>query len=154
VGKCQPASGYNLNVQNLPCTSAVGQPQGWASDTDMSKNSCLFSDLPAHVNIDILNTGTCVDYSVSLTTLLRYVGYTKDEVYSVSAPCHEYNLVKLAGDNMWSIVDTVGNANSPVNPTWSWSCSGTRTHCDYIQGSCANDNGQITCPSKSEVKGC
>lgn len=121
----------------------------------MSRNSCLFSDLPAHVNIFVLNTGTCVDYSISLTTLLRYVGYKKDEVYSVGAPCHEYNLVKFPGDSLWTIVDTVNNHPSPINYNWHWPCLGQDTnHCEYLDNECSNDNGQVSCPRKSEVKGC
>jgi len=154
TGKCEPKYGYNINVQQLLCRGAVGQPLGWASDSDMSKNSCIFSDLPSHVNINILQTGTCVDYSISLTTLLRMVGYKNDEVYSVGAPCHEYNLVKFPGDSKWTIVDTVSNSAAPLGDTWSWPCGGITTHCDFEPNSCANDLGQTVCPSRSEVKGC
>jgi len=154
TGACEPKNGYNSFVQQLQCKGPVGHPEGWVSDTDMSQNSCLFSDLPAHADVNILQTGTCVDYSVSLTTLLRYVGYNNNEVYSVTAPCHEYNLVKFPGDAMWTIVDTVGNSPAPLGDTWSWDCGGHTTHCDFYENSCSNDNGQVNCPSKSEVKGC
>lgn len=155
AGGCEPRQGFNNNVQQLECKPPVGQPRGWASDTDMSKNTCAFSDLPAHASLNILHTGTCVDYSVALTSLLRLVGYGKDEVYSVTACGHEYNLVKFPGDSMWSIVDTVGNAATPLGDTWSWECGGkTTNHCDYYPSTCANDGGQISCPSKSEVIGC
>jgi hypothetical protein len=154
TGECEPKYGYNNNVQQLQCRGSVGQPLGWASDLDMNKNSCIFSDLPAHVNIKVLQTGTCVDYSISLTTLLRLVGYKSNEVYSVGAPCHEYNLVKFPGDSKWTIVDTVGNSPNPLGDTWSWECGGKISHCDFQLGECSNDLGQVTCPSKSEVKGC
>jgi len=153
TGKCEPKYGYNNNVQQLQCRGSVGQPIGWASDTDMSKNSCIFSDIPAHVSMKVIQTGTCVDYSVSLTTLLRLVGYKSSEVYSVGAPCHEYNLVKFPGDSKWTIIDTVGNSLA-LGDTWSWQCEGKVTHCDFQSGECSNDLGQVTCPSKSEVKGC
>jgi len=154
-GSCTPTSGYNSNVQQLTCRGPVGKPAGWASDYDMSANSCMFSDLPAHASINILQTGTCVDYSIALTTLLRMVGYSKSEVYSVNAPNHEYNLVKFPGNYAWSIVDTVGNAGNPIGDTWGWnSYKGYVTHCDYVKEGCSNDAGPSTCPDKSEVIGC
>ena len=154
TGTCSPKDGYNINVQQLQCRGTVGQPHGWVSDADMSKNSCIFSDLPAHASVNILQTGTCVDYSIALTSLLRLVGYTKDEVYSVGAPCHEYNIVKFPGDTKWTIVDTVGNSIA-LGDTWSWECGGRTTlHCDFGRDECSNDAGQITCPQKSEVFGC
>jgi hypothetical protein len=152
LGKCEPSDGFNDNVRQLPCQGVVGHPLGWASDTDMSKDSCIFSDLPAHADLNILDTGTCVDYSVSLTTLLRYVGYKSDEVYSVTGPGHEYNLVKLPGSTKWNLIDTVGNNPSPYNSndvpgTWF-------PYCQFSSNSCANDNGQGSCPPTSEVYGC
>lgn len=143
---------YSQNAQKLKCQPPVGQPKGWASDTDMTKNSCLFSDLPAHVNIKILSTGTCVDYSISLTTLLRMVGYTTNEVYSLNGPRHEFNLVKFPGEIKWNLVDTVGNSPSPYNPTdvpSKW-----YPYCKYNIDSCANDAGEVACPTKNMVKGC
>jgi hypothetical protein len=154
TGGCPNIDEYNSNARQLQCKLSVGQPIGWASDTDMSKNSCIFSDLPTHVNINILNTGTCVDYSTTLTTLLRTVGYSKNEVYSVTAPGHEYNLVKFPGDTKWTIVDTVGNAGNPIGDTWSWGPNGSITHCDYLSDKCSNDAGQVKCPLKNEVLGC
>lgn len=152
TGVCESKYGYNNYVQQLQCKGSVGHPEGWSSDTDMTQNSCLFSDLPAHVNINILQTGTCVDYSISLTTLLRYIGYNNDEVYSVTGPGHEYNLIKFPGDSKWNVIDTVGNNPSPyvsndVPGTWF-------PYCKYYPASCSNDAGQTNCPIKSEVKGC
>jgi len=143
---------YSKNAQNLKCQPPVGKPNGWASDTDMSKNSCLFSDLPAHANIEILSTGTCVDYSTSLTTLLRMVGYTTNEVYSLNGPGHEFNLVRFPGETKWNLVDTVGNYPSPYNPTdvpGKW-----YPYCKYNIDSCSNDAGEVECPAKNMVKGC
>jgi len=143
---------YSPNAQKLKCQPPVGQPKGWTSDTDMKKNSCLFSDLPAHANMEILSTGTCVDYSISLTTLLRMVGYTTSEVYSLNGPGHEFNLVKFPGETKWNLIDTVGNYPSPYNPTdvpGKW-----YPYCSYNIGSCANDAGEVRCPAKNMVKGC
>jgi len=120
----------------------------------MTENSCLFSDLPAHASILTLKTGTCVDYSVALTTLLRMVGYSKDEVYSVGAPGHEYNLVKFPEHLRWRIVDTVGNSPYPFrNIHWTYR-NRSISHCDYYAEECMNDNGVVSCPSKFEVEGC
>lgn len=142
---------YAPNTKQLQCVYTEGQPEGWLSDSDLSKNSCVFSDLPAHANINEISTGTCVDYSVSLTTLLRMSGYKINEVYSSTGPGHEYNLVKFPGDLKWTLIDTVGNSNTPYvpgsHPQWY-------PHCDYYSDWCANDGGQGECPLKSEVYGC
>ncbi len=141
--------GPSGSAMGLQCTAAA---QPWASDADLSLNSCYFSDLPAHVNINVLSTGTCVDYSVSLTTLLRLAGYGADEVYSVMGAGHEYNLVRLPGEMMWNVVDTTENNPRPYNP--SGLPYQEYPYCEYHQTSCANDAGQGDCPSKESVKGC
>jgi hypothetical protein len=146
------ATPFSKTSKYLQCMRAEGQPKGWISDTDLTKNSCIFSDLPAHANLNLLSTGTCVDYSVSFTTLLRMLGYSKNEIYSVTGPGHEFNLIKFPGELKWNFVDTVGNNPSPYNSNGipgSW-----YNYCDYYQTSCANDGGQGTCPTKSEIKGC
>ena len=144
-------SGLNFseNAMNLPCTETAQQ---WVSDVDMSKNSCYLSDLPAHVTLNVLSTGTCVDYSVSVTTLLRLVGYGVDEVYSVMGPGHEYNLVKFPGERNWNVVDTNENNPRPYNP--SGLPADHYSYCDYLTESCANDAGQGNCPPRKRVKGC
>jgi hypothetical protein len=155
TGVCEPLEEFGSNAQQLVCRGPVGQPDGWASDTEMANNSCLFSDLPAHASVSILHTGTCVDYSVAVTTMLRMVGYSKDEVYSAHAPLHEYNLVKFPDDQRWRIVDTVGNDPTPIDElTWKWGDNSQYGHCDYDGDGCSNDAGTTTCPARSEVKGC
>jgi len=81
----------------------------WVSDEDMSKNSCNLITLPAHASLNILKTGTCEDYSVALTTLLRKAGYSKVEVMSVNGFNHVFNLVKFPGDDKYTFVDTTEN---------------------------------------------
>jgi hypothetical protein len=82
-GKCLPHIPGTL-LDRLPCQGIVSRfPVGWKSDININEDSCYFSDLPAHVNYGILKTGVCVDYSVSVTTVLRAIGYTKDEVFTV-----------------------------------------------------------------------
>lgn len=140
---------FSENAMSLSCTETA---QSWVSDVDMSLNSCYVSDLPAHVNINVLSTGTCVDYSVSLTTLLRIAGYAPDEVYSVMGPGHEYNLVRLPGERMWNVIDTNENNPRPYNP--SGLPHQEYSYCDYHLTSCANDAGQGDCPARDMVKGC
>jgi len=124
----------------------------------MSKNSCKFSDLIAHANIledKGIHTGSCVDYSVSLTTLLRKAGYTKDEVFTTCGPGHAYNLVKFPGDLKYHIVDTTGNKPNPI--TLGGKPSGNYSYCSYGSGcqpACMNDAYNGNCPAKSEVYGC
>ena len=138
-------------AKDLKCQGDVGTPNGWANDMDMSLDSCIFSDLPAHASINIISTGTCVDYSVALTTLLRMSGYKNDEIYSITGPDHGYNLIKFPGDHVYTIIDTVKNVNRQDMGGKKY--SGT-PYCSYSPDMCANDNGQFTCPGWIEVKGC
>jgi len=155
LGKCSCGGlRYKEHVDKLKCKCCVGRPCGWASDTDMTKNSCMFSDLPAHANIletKGIHTGVCIDYSISLTTLLRKAGYEKNEVYTVSGPGHAFNLVKFPGDTKWHLIDTTHN-KPPYTP--GSTPPGYYPYCRYNSYSCANDFGQGPCPSKSEVYGC
>jgi hypothetical protein len=86
-----------------------------------------------------------------LTTIMRSVGYTTSEIYSVGASDHEYNIVKFPGDTRYTIADTVGNRPSPVK---IGSLPGGYPHCSYISNTCGNDAGMVTCPAKSNVYGC
>jgi len=121
----------------------------WRSDTNSSENNIALSDVPTHVSLQILSTGTCVDYSSSLTTLLRKLGYKADEVMSAEANDHAYNLVKLHGDKKYTLVDTTGNyfgfimGNEPSG----------YDYCKNIKN-CYNDLGKILCPSKNKINGC
>jgi len=159
---------YNRNALSLPCTGEVAvSPIGWRSDAAMNKNSCFFSDLPAHTSIlgdegivteaQGINTGTCCDYSNALTTALRIVGYDFGEVYSTTGPGHCYNLVKFPQDNGFHIIDTTGNKDVPwrgydVPP----SGPPLYPYCDYskINPNCRNDQGIFDCPPEADVYGC
>ena len=66
LGPVSCYDGVHFNTGKLDCKEDVGSPSGWANDIDLGRNGCCFSDLPAHVSMSILNTGTCVDYSLSL----------------------------------------------------------------------------------------
>ena len=158
---CEPRlPDYNANVRQLMCRDTGGEPWGWASDVNMSENSCVLSTLPAHADVFTLHTGTCADYSVATATLLRMVGFSKDEVYSVNAPIHQYNLVHFPNSPKWTIVDTVGNQVIPFGDVWHWCkiketpCPENVTHCQYDAKSCTNDAGTADCPARNEVDGC
>lgn len=141
-------------------------PRGWASDTDTSQNSCVMSDLPAHVSLNILKTGTCADYSIALTTLLRLAGFSSKDVMSLHGPDHFFNLVKVPGDNEYLLVDTTDNLNPPIildykNDKSTFAGVGAyyykgdywyEHYCDF--DICFNDHGYLTCPKKREVRGC
>ena len=147
--------GVHANTALLKCKEEVGTPSGWASDTDLGANGCCFSDLPVHASTEILSTGTCVDYSVALTTLLRLSGYKNDEVYSTRSDCpgdsgHAFNLIRFPGDSKYTLVDTVENCNG-YHPMGLPSCNGCY-YWDYEN--CANDMGRVSCPAKSDVWGC
>lgn len=147
--------GVHPNTDLLRCRWDTDQtPNGWVSDTDISENDCCFSDLPAHASTEILETGTCVDYSVVLTTLLRMSGYKADEVYSTRSDCpgdsgHCFNLIKFPSDSKYTLVDTVGNC-AGYHPMKLPRCNG----CYYWNyENCANDNGRVSCPERSDVWG-
>jgi len=102
-------------------------------------------------------TWMCTGYSVVTTTLLRSVGYGKDEVYSICGPGHAYNIVKFPGDTKFTIVDTVGNCPGNYKPGGTPpACVGGYPYCSY--GGCSpcmmNDEGGTSCPPHSEVYGC
>jgi len=159
LGKCSCfGHTYGSNAQSLPCVDwPTRYPRGWRSDTDMSQNTCKFSDLIAHANIledKGIHTGVCVDYSVSLTTLLRKAGYAKDEVFTTCGPGHAFNLVKFPGDPKYHVVDTRGNKPTPIRfgslpPNYPY-------YCNYGACSppCMNDAYNGNCPPRSEVYGC
>lgn len=104
-------------------------------------------------------TWMCTGYSIALTTLLRSVGYEKDEAYSVGMDdgpkCgHAFNLVKLPGETNYRFVDTVGNGLYISGITGSdWyrnQCGACRTESLNSMG-CQNDEGVFNCPSSSNV---
>ena len=139
---------YNREAQALPCTGYVStSAQGWKSDIAMNLNTCMFSDLPAYASMEIINTGTCVDYSNSLTTMLRIIGYGPNEVYSSKGPGHQYNMVKFPDSPKFNIIDTVGNYKIPYVPR---GLPSDFPYCSYID--CRNDAGQGPCPSN--IWGC
>ena len=136
-----------------------GKEGYWKSDTDFRKNSDSFCDVPAHASINRLSTGTCVDYSFALTTILRKLGYSKDEVFSVNGDGHGYNLVKFPGETKWHYVDTVGNSGGGVyggagypDPKTAW-----YDYCRNMDEGCSNDyysQSRGNCPSNDEIYGC
>ena len=149
VGTC--TCGYhtfNREAQALPCQGYVStSAEGWKSDIAMNINTCMRSDLPAYVSMDIINTGTCVDYANSVTTMLRILGYGPDEVYSALGPGHEYNMVKFPDSPKFNIIDTVGNYKIPYVPQ---GLPSDFPYCSYID--CRNDAGQAPCPTS--IWGC
>jgi hypothetical protein len=61
-----------------------GKAGYWNSDTNYRSNSDSVTDVPVHASIERLSTGTCVDYSFALTTFLRKIGYSKDDVMAIT----------------------------------------------------------------------
>jgi hypothetical protein len=130
---------------------------GWyGSDTNPESNNNALADFPAHATVNVMNTGTCVDYSFVVTTSLRKAGFNKNEIMSMRTPGHLYNVVWLPGDTKYSFIDTVGNNGGDffTGPGWDWESNGHRDHCGYNSDKCSNDNGMKNCPSKSNVWGC
>ncbi|MEW6035982.1 MAG: PKD domain-containing protein [Candidatus Micrarchaeota archaeon] len=161
-----PAS--NIKFSELRCVYTLVKPligsnykvpkDGWyGSDSDPKANNNAMLTTPTHSSINVMNTGTCVDYSLAVTTALRKAGYKKNEVPSMEAPGHMYNLVYLPGESKYSLVDTVGNRGGEffTGGGWGWKYKGVDTdHCSYKADRCGNDLGFWTCPGKGEVTGC
>jgi hypothetical protein len=161
-GTCSlPADAMASSVE---CQGSIGIGNSqWKNDNDMDQNSCFFGEPPAHASLAKLKIGTCADYSIAMTTLLRSVGYEEDEIYSTCAPGHMYNLIKLPGESKYRFIDTSGGLNKLYfagyeNNNWAWQVTVQENtyiinHCDYGYGcgGCTNDGGSNSCPSKSNV---
>jgi hypothetical protein len=130
-----------------------GQKGEWLSDSRLEKNNIALSDVPAHVSLNILGTGTCADYSMALTTLLRKAGYEKDEVLTVEGEGHAYNLLKLPLENKYRFIDTTGNN---IGIDFSKAFPTGRDKYDYCRNmkACYNDYGALTCPLMQDIVGC
>jgi len=181
-GKCDSKedsiTGFDSFAQQLNCNAPISSFR-WVSDTDMSQNTCKFITPPAHATLDILRTGTCEDYSVALTTLLRKAGYSGSEIMSVVGFRHIYNLVKFPGDAKYHFIDTTGNGKGfaeNVFRTYDIPLGKSRfkvdktgksggmeitinshvyyDYCSLAMEKCYNDNGIVNCPSKIEIYGC
>ncbi|MFH0862124.1 MAG: hypothetical protein V1875_03755 [Candidatus Altiarchaeota archaeon] len=144
-----------------------GKAGYWSSDTNYESNSDSVVDVPAHASIDRLSTGTCVDYSVAMTTILRKMGYDRDSIYSVDGDGHWYNLIKLPGDAKWHYLDTVGNRGSEIMGGTGWPDINNQSdparpsygydYCRKMDDGCSNDNyGESTgrCPSNNNIYNC
>jgi len=151
--KAKPKPNTEVNLKGLKCYNTkendarIGK---WVSDTDMSKNNIALFDAPAHVSLNILSTGTCNDYSIALTTLLRKIGYAQNQVYTVTTSNHAYNLIKLPLDKKYTIADTTGNNEPPIV---LGSVPQGYPYCESIKF-CYNDNGQVKCPELNKINGC
>jgi hypothetical protein len=142
-----------------------GKAGYWHSDTNYHSNSDSVADVPAHASINLLSTGTCVDYSFALTTLLRKIGYSRDDVFSVNGEGHGYNLLRFPGEVKFHYVDTVGNNGGgvyggtgfPAIYNASGSCVAWYNYCTKMDEGCSNDNyGESTsrCPSNNNIYSC
>lgn len=148
--KAEPLPSW-LKGKGLKCSNTPeDNPNGyWASNTKLNENEIALADLPASVNINKIHTGTCVDYSVSATTLLRKISYAKDEILTVEAPTHAYNLILFELDKKYTIFDTTGNNDG-------FELGKVPQGFDYCENilNCYNDAGKIPCPKNSQIHGC
>ncbi len=149
--KAKPIPNTN-NTLNLKCSNSPSNnpPGEWIYDTRIEKNNIALFDAPAHATLNKLKTGTCVDYSFALTTLLRKDSYSQYEVLSVEAPNHAYNLIKFPLDKKYTIVDTTGNKDPPLV---FGSVPYGYDYCENIKN-CYNDNGKAICPKLKDINGC
>ncbi|MAG47816.1 hypothetical protein CL617_04375 [archaeon] len=146
-----PRTNTNTDFRRFNCgsTPEYNPPGEWVSNLDLSKNNLALSDLPPSVTINTIGTGTCVDFSLSITTLLRKIGYKSDEIYSVSTENHAFNLVKFPLDRKFTIIDTTGTSQDirlGKKPS-------SYEYCEELD-KCWNDLGQVACPALSNIVGC
>jgi len=140
--------GRGLKCSNNP----ENNPEGlWRSDTNHQLNEIALSDTPAHVSLskEHIGSGTCVDYSVAATTLLRKIGFSKEDVMTVEASNHAYNLIRFDLDRKYTLFDMTGN-NEGLKP------GKVPQGYEYCQNiiNCYNDNGKIDCPGNKNIIGC
>ena len=147
-----PRTQKQQNVQNIFCkTTPANRILGnWYSDTVLSYNNIALQDLHAGATINVLATGTCVDYSVALVTLLRKIGYTQDEVFVAEASNHAYTLIRLPLDRKFHFADTTGN-NAPSIILGSTPRG--YSYCENLMA-CYNDHGKQLCPELKSIVGC
>jgi parallel beta-helix repeat protein len=136
-----------------------GKHGSWSSDTNWQNNSDSACDTPTHASINRLSTGTCVDYSFAVTTMLRKAGYSSEDVLSVNGDGHGYNLVRFPGEPKWHYVDTVGNRSGEVfgGPGWPDTLYAWYDYCHNLDDGCSNDvlsQRRSNCPPNSSIYGC
>ena len=149
--KPTPNSNTKIDFRKLKCknTPDNNPPGEWISDTDLSKNNLALADLPVHVTLNKLRTGTCTDSSLAITTLLRKIGYKSDEVYSVTTENHAFNIVRFPLDKKFTIIDTTGTSQDvKLGRTPS-----KYEYCEKLD-KCWNDFGQTVCPALSDIVTC
>ena len=158
---------YNkVGLCSIHCTR-WGEKGRWSSDTDYTSNIDSVVDVPAHASILRLSTGTCVDYSVAMTTILRKLGFGRDSVYSVDGDGHWYNLIRFPGEVKWHYLDTTGNRGSEImggagyNEIINWSHHQNKAYgydyCRKMDDGCSNDHHSESlgrCPINDMIYGC
>ena len=139
-------------LKELKCSNTwLNNPNGkWISDAALDKNEIALFDAPAHVTTGILKSGTCSDYSIALTTLLRKSDFSDKEIYTVEYFDHVANIIKFENDAKYHIIDTTGNNEIPHVP------GGIPPGYNYCKGkiNCFNDNGKKRCPPNKMIVGC
>ncbi|MCD4666363.1 PKD domain-containing protein [archaeon] len=154
---CRDPSNYNTanplpktdtDLSSLECQ---GNGKGeWVSDLKLELNDISLSDIHARASIDILGTGTCVDYSFALTTMIRKLNYDRKSIYSVESKNHAWNLVRFPLDRKFTVVDTTGNNNPAIK---LGSVLSGYEYCEEMLR-CYNDLGRVRCPAERFIHGC
>lgn len=122
VDNCAPKKYHNRYVWTLTCEDY----------------NCQWHYQPAFVTSNLLNTGTCVDWSILTTTLFRKTNYfPEDSVLSLGLEGHYSNLVWMDELGKWIVF----NYGLLVYDPWG----GYRNYCDDINGYCGNDKNKRDC---------
>jgi len=145
-----PITDTDLSLLQCKTTAENRELGEWLSDTRLDKNNIALQDVHAGATINILSTGTCVDYGAAVVTLLRKLGFGKTEIYLGEATNHAYTLVKFPLDRKYTIIDTTGNAD-PI--TLGGLPPQDYPYCENLVN-CYNDNGRTLCPELTKIKGC
>ena len=142
----------STNPSNIQCrTTADNRILGeWLSDTRIDLNNIALQDAHTGATVNVLSTGTCVDYNAATVTLLRKLGFKKSDVYLIEATNHAYALIKFPLERKYTIIDTTGNSN-PITigglPPQNY------PYCENMLN-CYNDEGRAICPEYKNIKGC
>ncbi len=145
-----PLTDTNPNTIQCKTTKENRVLGEWLSDTRLDLNNIALQDVHAGATVNVLATGTCVDYSAAVVTTLRKLGFRSSDIFLAEATNHAYTLVKFPLDRKYTIIDTTGNAD-PITigglPPQNY------PYCENILN-CYNDNGRAICPELKDIKGC
>jgi len=140
----------NLKNQGYKCRNTPNNIEKgfWGSNTKPSLSHLSLADLPPHASINILESGSCVDFATAIVTLLKKAGTTYAVV--VEADTHAFVIYRPPLHKMLRIIDMTGN-HAGIN--LGGIPSGGFNYCEEIKF-CYDESGEVSCPKNNQIEGC